>query len=102
MPRKATRVRGWRIRVPKARWKRALLGVVAGFAVVLSAVLGYYYVQFSRIIEARLWPDGSDAGWPGMLHGQDKTLVRALRVAGIGRESAIELAVNAVLPVAFA
>jgi penicillin-binding protein 1B len=54
MPRKASKIRGWRIRIPKARWKRALVGIVAGFAVVLSAVLGYYYVQFSRIIEARL------------------------------------------------
>ena len=54
MPRKAARNRGWRIRVPRGRWKRAVLGIVAGLAVVLSAVLGYYYVQFSRIIEARL------------------------------------------------
>ncbi len=52
-PRKRGRVR-WRIRVPKSRWKRALLGVAAGFALVFSAILGYYYVQFSRIIEARL------------------------------------------------
>jgi penicillin-binding protein 1B len=54
VPRKAPRLRGWRIRVPQARWKRALLGVVAGLAVVFIAILGYYYVQFSRIIEARL------------------------------------------------
>jgi penicillin-binding protein 1B len=54
MPRKRSRIRGWRIRIPKARWQRAALGVVAGLAVVLAAVLGYYYVQFSRIIEARL------------------------------------------------
>jgi hypothetical protein len=56
---------------------------------------------FARLA-ARLWPAGADASWPETLHGQDKTLVRALRVPGIGRESAIELAVNAVLPVAFA
>ncbi len=31
-----------------------MLGIAAGFAVVMCAVLGYYYVQFSRIIEARL------------------------------------------------
>ncbi|HUE85353.1 MAG TPA: PBP1A family penicillin-binding protein [Vicinamibacterales bacterium] len=31
-----------------------MLGILAGCALVLSAVLGYYYVQFSRIIEARL------------------------------------------------
>ena len=54
MPRKAPRLRGWRIRVPQARWKRALLGIVAGLGVVFVAILGYYYVQFSRIIEARL------------------------------------------------
>jgi penicillin-binding protein 1B len=54
MPRTASRPRGWRIRIPKTRWRRALLGVAAGFAVVMFAVLGYYYVQFSRIIEARL------------------------------------------------
>ena len=54
MPRRARQIRGWRIRIPRGRWKRALLGVLAGVAVVLSAVLGYYYVQFSRIIEARL------------------------------------------------
>ena len=54
MPRKAARHRGWRIRVPRGRWKRAGIGVLAGLAVVLSALLGYYYVEFSRIIEARL------------------------------------------------
>jgi penicillin-binding protein 1B len=54
MPRTASRPRGWRIRIPKTRWRRALLGIAAGFAVVMFAVLGYYYVQFSRIIEARL------------------------------------------------
>jgi penicillin-binding protein 1B len=43
-----------RIRIPRARWKRALLGVAAGMALVVAAMLGYYYVQFSRIIEARL------------------------------------------------
>ncbi len=31
-----------------------MLGIAAGLAMVLSAVLGYYYVEFSRIIEARL------------------------------------------------
>ena len=54
MPRKARRLRGWRIRVPRARWKRALLGVGAGLSLVFVIILGYYYVQFSRIIEARL------------------------------------------------
>jgi penicillin-binding protein 1B len=54
MPRKASRRRGWRIRIPKLRIRRALFGVAAALALVLSAVLGFYYVQFSRIIEARL------------------------------------------------
>ena len=54
MPRKGSRSRGWRIRIPKTRWTRPLIGIAAGFALVMSAVLGYYYVQFSRIIEARL------------------------------------------------
>jgi penicillin-binding protein 1B len=40
--------------LPQAKWKRAVLGIGAGFAVVLAIILGYYYVQFSRIIEARL------------------------------------------------
>jgi penicillin-binding protein 1B len=44
----------WRIRFPAAGWKRALLGVVAALALIASAVLGYYYVQLSRIIDARL------------------------------------------------
>jgi penicillin-binding protein 1B len=48
------RWRGVRIRFPAARWKRALLGAGGAVAIFLSAVLGYYYVQFSRIIEARL------------------------------------------------
>lgn len=54
MPRRQSRVRGWRIRIPKARWKRSLLGIATGLALVACAFLGYYYVEFSRIIEARL------------------------------------------------
>jgi penicillin-binding protein 1B len=54
MPRKPSRPRGWRIRIPKTRGRRALVGIAAGLAIVLSAILGYYYVQFSRIIEARV------------------------------------------------
>src|SRR5688572_9888152 len=53
-PRGRTGKRGWRIRLPKSRWRRALLGIFAGFAVIATAFLGYYYVEFSRIIEARL------------------------------------------------
>src|SRR5687767_13716368 len=43
-----------RLRIPRARWKRTALLVVAALAVITSGVLGYYYIQFSRIIEARL------------------------------------------------
>ncbi|HYE85205.1 MAG TPA: transglycosylase domain-containing protein, partial [Vicinamibacterales bacterium] len=53
-PRKRFTPRGWRIRIPKARWKRAVLGISAGLGLILCSVLGYYYVTFSRIIEARL------------------------------------------------
>ena len=49
-----SRIRGLRLRIPKARWKRAVLGAVAAFAIFTCGVLGFYYVQFSRIIEARL------------------------------------------------
>ena len=54
-----TKARGWRglkirLRVPKARWKRAVLAVMAGVAAFAFGVLAFYYVQFSRIIEARL------------------------------------------------
>jgi penicillin-binding protein 1B len=48
------RRQGVRLRFPKARWRRAALGVLAAAAMVIAGVLGYYYVQFSRIIEARL------------------------------------------------
>ena len=52
--RRISRTKGWRIRIPRSRWKRALLGIASGVALVVFAVLGYYYIQFSRIIEARL------------------------------------------------
>ena len=48
------RWRGVRIRFPAARWKRVLLGVAGALAIFTSGVLGYYYVQFSDIIQARL------------------------------------------------
>jgi penicillin-binding protein 1B len=48
------RWKGVRIRFPAARWKRVLLGIAGAFAIFTSAVLGYYYVQFSEIIQARL------------------------------------------------
>ncbi|HET7737070.1 MAG TPA: DUF2851 family protein [Tepidiformaceae bacterium] len=52
---------------------------------------------------ALLWPSSSPA-WPAALaHPLDpRALLRTLRVEGIGRPVAIELAVNAVLPVALA
>jgi penicillin-binding protein 1B len=43
-----------RLRFPKARWKRAVLAVMAGVVAFAVGVLSFYYVQFSRIIEARL------------------------------------------------
>src|SRR3970040_1709373 len=44
----------WRILIPKGRWRLFLLLVVGVPALLFSVFLGYYYVQFSRIIEARL------------------------------------------------
>ena len=38
----------------RRRWILYTLVALAGPALVLSGVLGYYYVQFSRQIEARL------------------------------------------------
>jgi hypothetical protein len=48
----------------------------------------------------RLWPAGSEPGWPPLLAAGVSP--RQLRVEGLGREMAIELMVNAVLPVALA
>ena len=48
------RFRGWRVRIPTAGWKRAVLGIAVAIALVGAGFLSYYYVQFSRIIEARL------------------------------------------------
>jgi hypothetical protein len=68
-------------------------------------------------LAARLWPEGSEPGWPlssgpsppsrGRTAGAERArfagdAIRSLRVTGIGRETAIELMVNAVLPVALA
>lgn len=49
---------------------------------------------------ARWWPQGSDPGWPAAL-GPGLTW-RAASLPGIGRSTAIEVVVNAVLPVALA
>jgi penicillin-binding protein 1B len=48
------RLRGWRILIPKGRWRLFLLLVIGVPAILLCAFLGYHYVEFSRIIEARL------------------------------------------------
>ncbi len=48
-----------------------------------------------------LWPVGSSAAWPAALAPGTK-LPGPLKVQGIGRPMAIELAVNAVLPTSFA
>jgi hypothetical protein len=54
-------------------------------------------------LAARLWPAGPP-GWPTTLTSAlpAASLLRGLQVAGIGRETAIELAVNAVLPAGLA
>ncbi len=44
----------WRLRIPVAPWKRALLGVVLAFSAFGLGAFTFYYIQFSRIIEARL------------------------------------------------
>ena len=53
---------------------------------------------------ARLWAEGQAARWPDALGpaAGGPPVGRLLRVEGIGRETAIELAVNAVLPVVLA
>ena len=52
--RRSRRWRGVRVRFPAARWKRVLLGIAGALAIFTCGVLGYYYVQFSNIIQARL------------------------------------------------
>ncbi len=52
-PRSKGRRRGWRIRIP-AGWRLYGLVAITVPAVIVSFVLAYYYVQFSKIIEARL------------------------------------------------
>ena len=49
---------------------------------------------------ARWWPEGSVPGWPPALG--PSTTWKAASVPGIGRSAAIEVAVNAILPVALA
>jgi hypothetical protein len=49
----------------------------------------------------RLWPAASGPGWPAAL-GPGAGIVKLLLAPGVGRCAAIEMAANAVLPVAFA
>ena len=57
-------------------------------------------LEAAAALIASLWPAGGPPGWPGRL---DVGLVwRDLAVPGVGRAMAVELAVNAVLPVALA
>jgi penicillin-binding protein 1B len=53
-PRTRGRIRGWRIRIPKRKWRLFLLLVIGGPALLITLFLTYYYIQFSHIIEARL------------------------------------------------
>jgi penicillin-binding protein 1B len=54
MARRRSRARGLRIRIPTGRWAKYALVVAAGLAIIASFAMSYYYVQFSRIIDARL------------------------------------------------
>jgi hypothetical protein len=56
-------------------------------------------IEVAAALVARLWPAAAPAGWPALTPGD---LPAALRVPGAGRAAAIELSVNAVLPVALA
>jgi len=54
----------------------------------------------AAIIVGKLWPPGSGSAWPES--PMPGTLSGSLRAGGAGRATAVELAVNAVLPVALA
>jgi penicillin-binding protein 1B len=43
-----------RLRLPRGKWRLYILVALAGPMLLLSAVLGYYYVTFSRMIDARM------------------------------------------------
>lgn len=55
-PRSAKRRRGWKVYVPKLRrgWKFYVLVGLGVPLLLLFAVFGFYYVKFSRMIDARL------------------------------------------------
>jgi hypothetical protein len=83
----------------------AALRAAAGALVLRRAGLRPLAAPGARLtaagaLAARLWPPGSPPGWPGPLApGACHTI---LAVPGLGRGTAIELAVNAVLPAALA
>jgi hypothetical protein len=54
MAKRRRKMRGLRILIPKGRWRLVLLLVIGIPTIAASAAFGYYYVEFSRIIEARL------------------------------------------------
>ena len=95
------RFRGWRIRIPAAGWKRALLAMLLIPIVVGTGVLGYYYVQFSRIIDARLHGERDRViprvyARPLILHGgqglSDIELIARLNDVGYTEKSRVERA----------
>lgn len=54
-------------------------------------------IESAARLVARLWPEGAAAELPAF-PGEAKPLLKALQVEGVGRGMAIEVAVNAVLP----
>lgn len=58
-------------------------------------------LEAAAALMVRLWPSPGDPAWPSSLRAEPG-LEKRLRAGGIGRSLAIELAVNAVLPVALA
>ena len=99
--RSTKRFRGWRIRIPAAGWKRALLATLLIPIVVGTGVLGYYYVQFSRIIDARLHGERDRViprvyARPLSLHGgqglSDIELIARLNDIGYTEKSRVERA----------
>ncbi|MDZ7727993.1 MAG: hypothetical protein U5Q44_07255 [Dehalococcoidia bacterium] len=59
-------------------------------------------VDAAAALVAALWPEGAGGAWPAPFTAAPgaRVLLRSLRVAGVGRSLAIELAVNAVIPAA--
>jgi hypothetical protein len=83
----------------------AALRAAAGVLVLRRAGLRPLAAPAARLtaagaLAARLWPAGTGPGWPALL--APGVSHQVLAVPGLGRGTAIELAVNAVLPVALA